>query len=212
VKPLNSAATSKWSTFFRDNEILEQIDKDVRRTNPDLAWFQTPVPPSSLSPLSPPPRSLTSRSSFDSLRLASPLLVPHAGTPPSVHGASSVPRASVIPRSARGSPALRPAKSPASRPLSPASRPCSAGGYPDVPSRRSLFRRIAHLNSSFGARERSISAQGTILGDDELENDLHWEAIERLLFIYAKLNPAISYVQGMNELIAPLYYVPPQLL
>ena len=55
-----------------------------------------------------------------------------------------------------------------------------------------------------------MSVQGNMFDDDESENDLHWEAIERLLFIYAKLNPAISYVQGMNELIAPLYYVPPQ--
>jgi len=45
------------------------------------------------------------------------------------------------------------------------------------------------------------------MGEDDQESDLHWEAIERLLFIYAKLNPAIGYVQGMNELIAPLYYV-----
>ena len=45
------------------------------------------------------------------------------------------------------------------------------------------------------------------MGEDDAESDLHWEAIERLLFIYAKLNPAIGYVQGMNELIAPLYYV-----
>lgn len=45
------------------------------------------------------------------------------------------------------------------------------------------------------------------MGEEDLESDLHWEAIERLLFIYAKLNPAIGYVQGMNELIAPVYYV-----
>jgi hypothetical protein len=63
------------------------------------------------------------------------------------------------------------------------------------------------LNTSFGARERTLSAQGSIPDEDDGESDLHWEAIERLLFIYAKLNPAISYVQGMNELIAPIYYV-----
>jgi len=79
--------------------------------------------------------------------------------------------------------------------------------YPDITVRRTLFRRIAHLNTSFGARERSVSAQGSLMGEDDQESDLHWEAIERLLFIYAKLNPAIGYVQGMNELIAPLYYV-----
>jgi len=35
----------------------------------------------------------------------------------------------------------------------------------------------------------------------------HSEALTRILFIYAKLNPGIKYVQGMNELLAPIYYV-----
>ena len=167
-QPLNSAKTSKWSIFFHDNEVLDQIDKDVRRTNPDLAWFQNPVPYSSSSPLSPSCRVIQSNSSFDSLHISSPALTP----PP-----------------------------PPSPPLV----------YPKVNFRRSLFRRIAHLNTSFGVRERTISAQGSIKDEDENETDLHWEALERILFIYAKLNPAIGYVQGMNELIAPLYYVYPTL-
>jgi len=35
----------------------------------------------------------------------------------------------------------------------------------------------------------------------------HYDALRRALFIYAKLNPGICYVQGMNEIYAPLYYV-----
>jgi len=31
--------------------------------------------------------------------------------------------------------------------------------------------------------------------------------LKRMLFIYAKLNPRISYVQGMNEILAPIFYV-----
>ena len=31
-------------------------------------------------------------------------------------------------------------------------------------------------------------------------------AMRRALFLFAKLNPGLRYVQGMNELIAPLYY------
>ncbi len=30
--------------------------------------------------------------------------------------------------------------------------------------------------------------------------------MKRALFIFAKLNPGLRYVQGMNELLAPLYY------
>jgi len=36
---------------------------------------------------------------------------------------------------------------------------------------------------------------------------LHYEALKRILFIYAKLNPGIRYVQGMNEILGPLYYI-----
>ena len=31
--------------------------------------------------------------------------------------------------------------------------------------------------------------------------------MQRILFLYAKLNPGQSYVQGMNEIIGPIYYV-----
>ena len=37
--------------------------------------------------------------------------------------------------------------------------------------------------------------------------EAHWEVVERILFIYAKLNPGIAYVQGMNEIVGPLYYM-----
>lgn len=33
------------------------------------------------------------------------------------------------------------------------------------------------------------------------------EALKRILLIFAKLNPGIRYVQGMNEVVAPLFYV-----
>ena len=33
------------------------------------------------------------------------------------------------------------------------------------------------------------------------------ESLKRILTIFAKLNPGIRYVQGMNEVLAPLFYV-----
>ncbi|KAF6166412.1 hypothetical protein GIB67_034963 [Kingdonia uniflora] len=33
------------------------------------------------------------------------------------------------------------------------------------------------------------------------------ESLRHILIIFAKLNPGIRYVQGMNEVLAPLYYV-----
>lgn len=29
----------------------------------------------------------------------------------------------------------------------------------------------------------------------------------RILYIYSKLNPKIQYVQGMNEILAPIFYL-----
>lgn len=34
----------------------------------------------------------------------------------------------------------------------------------------------------------------------------HSDALARVLFIYASLNKGIRYVQGMNEILAVLYY------
>ena len=43
---------------------------------------------------------------------------------------------------------------------------------------------------------------------DPAEGDTrHGDAVRRLLFVYAKLNPGVRYVQGMNELAGPIYYV-----
>lgn len=38
------------------------------------------------------------------------------------------------------------------------------------------------------------------------ENETHSDVIERIIYIYCKLNKQVGYVQGMNELIAPIYY------
>lgn len=43
-------------------------------------------------------------------------------------------------------------------------------------------------------------------GDSAVSLD-NQESMKRVLFIFAKLNPGIRYVQGMNEVLAPLYYV-----
>jgi multisubunit Na+/H+ antiporter MnhB subunit len=44
-----------------------------------------------------------------------------------------------------------------------------------------------------------------VIQNDQIEK--HFDVLARILFIYAKLNPGIGYVQGMNEVLAPIYYV-----
>ena len=36
--------------------------------------------------------------------------------------------------------------------------------------------------------------------------ETHADVLSRMLFIYGKLNPGVRYVQGMNEILAVIYY------
>ena len=42
--------------------------------------------------------------------------------------------------------------------------------------------------------------------DVKLYIDTRADILHRVLFIYAKLNPGIKYIQGMNEVLAVIYY------
>ncbi|KAJ3129539.1 hypothetical protein HK098_001015 [Nowakowskiella sp. JEL0407] len=125
----------KYHNHLAEVTILEQIDRDVRRTHPDLGFFQQKIFPSPSCPLS---------SSYSE----------------------------------------------------------SKSKYQAVPTKRLLFDRTAHLHPSdeFGARTHVADNNGEGI-------DLHWESMIRILFIWSKLNQGISYVQGMNEILAPIYYV-----
>ena len=44
-------------------------------------------------------------------------------------------------------------------------------------------------------------------GDEEAGGNAHGDALRSILFVYSRTNAAIKYVQGMNEILAPIYYV-----
>ncbi|CAH0391162.1 unnamed protein product [Bemisia tabaci] len=135
--PLCVNPDSQWQTYFRDNEVLLQIDKDVRRLCPDISFFQQ---------------------------------------------ASEFPCQSVV---------------------------YSSG-------RKRLHRRVqlSVLNSANVERKHLGILKHNLLIKKAQEDyvpleegsEAHWEVVERLLFLYAKLNPGQGYVQGMNEIIGPIYY------
>ncbi|OWR43744.1 TBC1 domain family member 13 [Danaus plexippus plexippus] len=138
--PLNMSPDSSWSTYFKDNEVLLQIDKDVRRLCPDISFFQsaTEFPCSEIV------------NSNGVKRL-------HKRVEQSVLKYSTL-------------------------------------------ERRGLG--VAKLSNEI--RRTDISS-----GDYTPLNEgceAHWEVVERMLFLYAKLNPGQGYVQGMNEIIGPIYH------
>ncbi|RCI05519.1 hypothetical protein CU098_011311 [Rhizopus stolonifer] len=288
--PLSAEPGSKWATWFQDNTILEQIDKDVRRTLPDFAFFQLHVPANSLNPLSPPPlnaaativeenyhesdplsaviaeemptekESVARRFSFGlmgrprsssaasrkSLKMMNNTSNSNITSPPnSLLPTSAAPNGHTIDKRARsnsrssvrsfssgmldtGSDIISTPRNIV-RKLSTAFTSKSNSNFASkfsggtrkpllepicsyIPTRRSLFRRIAHLNEEIGNREHQDNGTEHKTGKkatdaDTYVMDYHWEAIERILFIYAKLNPGVGYVQGMNEILAPIYYV-----
>ena len=56
--------------------------------------------------------------------------------------------------------------------------------------------------------EKQFSIPVLEYNDEILDNYIytHSDILARILFIYAKLNAGLSYVQGMNEILAVLYY------
>ena len=41
---------------------------------------------------------------------------------------------------------------------------------------------------------------------NDKENEIHVDVLKRILFVYSTIHPDISYHQGMNELLAPIFY------
>ncbi|KAJ1133789.1 hypothetical protein NDU88_000264 [Pleurodeles waltl] len=140
--PLNPNPDSQWNTYFRDNEVLLQIDKDVRRLYPDMAFFQRQTEYPCLLILDPQNEYETLRRRVEQTTLKSQTVARNRS------GVTNV---------------SSPLKTPASQ----------------------------------AWNEYELLPNGC---------EAHWEVVERILFIYAKLNPGIAYVQGMNEIVGPIYY------
>ncbi|KAI9299721.1 rab-GTPase-TBC domain-containing protein, partial [Cunninghamella echinulata] len=290
--PLNVTPGSKWASYIHDNTILEQIDKDVKRTLPDFAFFQQHVPQNPLNPLSAPlpPTSTTSTTtttttidnqqnnqSYDPLDdddFLDPLQAndvkrrfsfgimgrPRSGSNASrksiknnnsnsnnnnnniVNRSRSNSKSSTrsfstgmiengadiiqSPRNLVRKISTAFSKSNSSLSLNTFAtkkyqhhpqqqqKPALKPMCPYIPNRRSLFKRIQQqLNHDDHHHASSTNTSGKKENDkdddddDDHVQDYHWEVIERILFMYAKLNPGIGYVQGMNEILAPIYYV-----
>ncbi|TKR72201.1 hypothetical protein L596_019690 [Steinernema carpocapsae] len=132
--PLSQNPGSEWNSYFRDNEVLLQIDKDVRRLYPEIDFFQ---------------------------------------------------RATAYPH-----------------------KEAMLMKLSERITQEGLKAEVVDPNKSanFIERERRKSAKPH--QEDAAEgSETHWQVVERILFIYSKLNTGIKYIQGMNEVIGPIYYV-----
>ncbi|XP_029108641.1 TBC1 domain family member 13-like isoform X1 [Scleropages formosus] len=140
--PLNPNPESKWNSYFKDNEILLQIDKDVRRLCPDMAFFQRATEYPCQLILDPQNKYETLRHRVEQTTLKAQTVN------------------------------------------------CNRSGITNVSS-------AGEMHTLHPPGEYEPLPQGS---------EAHWEVVERILFVYAKLNPGIAYVQGMNEIVGPIYY------
>ncbi|GIL51493.1 hypothetical protein Vafri_7469 [Volvox africanus] len=100
-------------------------------------------------------------------------------------------------------------------PLALPQGPRTAGGVP-VDDHPLCLSQTSKWNTYFKDSETMVQVERDVLRThpdmhfftgDTPEAEAHREDMKRALFMYAKLNPGLRYIQGMNELIAPLYYL-----
>lgn len=135
--PLNPNPDSQWQSFFKDNEVLLQIDKDVRRLCPDISFF-------------------SQATDFPNKQIA-------GGQYERLH--QRVQQTSL--------------------------------------KSQNLERKGLGIAKLSLLKKKAMETYAPLAKGQEA----HWEVVQRILFLYAKLNPGQSYVQGMNEIIGPIYYV-----
>lgn len=141
--PLAIGPSSKWDSYFKDNQVLVQIDKDVRRLCPDIFFFQkaTEFPCEEI-------KNSGQAEIYQSLRER-------------VYQAQL--KADEVSKNRMG-----------------------------ITVSKAVTKKVVDDNDEYAH-----------LSDGQ---EAHWEIVQRILFIFAKLNPGNSYVQGMNEICGPLYY------
>jgi hypothetical protein len=71
---------------------------------------------------------------------------------------------------------------------------------------------IPFLTSTRKEKWKMINGEGEEtskkwLEKDEQKKTYRYDYMTRILFIFAKVNPRAQYVQGMNEVLAPIFYL-----
>jgi TBC1 domain family member 13 len=75
-----------------------------------------------------------------------------------------------------------------------------------------FFSKAADESLNTEANRKRLDLQADVKKADLTADDVskyietHADVLHRILFIYAKLNPGVEYVQGMNEVLAVIYY------
>lgn len=77
-------------------------------------------------------------------------------------------------------------------------------------SKERAWRTYYRFDASLEVIEKDVARTLPALhffGDEEAGGNAHGDALRSILFVYSRTNAAVKYVQGMNEILAPIYYV-----
>jgi hypothetical protein len=55
--------------------------------------------------------------------------------------------------------------------------------------------------------DNELSYKEFLNNKEKQRRTYRYDYMTRILYIYSKLNPRIQYVQGMNEILAPIFYL-----
>ncbi|KAI9297216.1 RabGAP/TBC [Neoconidiobolus thromboides FSU 785] len=205
------------ANILKDSSLLEQIDMDVRRTLSDHAFFQLPVFDSSSRISTAPSSPISEKFNFTSFNDI-------LDQPTPFENISAQDRRYLFQQLSQDNIGVRKRPEGHKRAYS-----CYGAINRTKNSSSNSITTLEELDGflSDGVELTPITSNELLTPQNELEDkianhplsiiipqdegdeiiDLHWEAMERILFIYAKLNPGVGYVQGMNEILGPIYYV-----
>ena len=72
----------------------------------------------------------------------------------------------------------------------------------DPPSTYPILSRYVKKDPRFTSKTEQFYK----VANNEEKPEVQHDVMTRILYLYAKLNPGVRYVQGMNEILAPIYY------
>ncbi|KAL0225473.1 hypothetical protein RCL1_003385 [Eukaryota sp. TZLM3-RCL] len=79
--------------------------------------------------------------------------------------------------------------------------PTNQSSKPVLNTHKSVVSKTAEITEIADSQENAIDALISLV----CSSKVHCVML-RILFLFAKLNPAIKYIQGMNELLSPIFY------
>lgn len=214
-RPLPSIPTPQPPThpLSPNDRLLDEISKDVRRTQVHLDFFSKPVFASAASDeASPSTPSLPAR-----LRSSLSHRIVRLSTTGKDARHNSPTRAKKLAVNAPPSPSPSMRSDDTARPsetrhdetsASPSDSPRNESlALPHIPELDFGTHSLGLVDSPAKASKPTNSTAASAVETSDFSTELHSDGLTRILYVFSLIHPQLSYTQGYAELLAPLYWV-----